>query len=131
MAITDDAVAFLTNQIGVIISLVLTIIMGFRWLQRENKKHSDILEIKLLGKDRDGKGGIVNDLRIEASKCTDTAMKHTDDAIKDLRKDIRYMVRDTRRMEKALEQITRGHYVAAKSKVEDDERRDDTYEDDN
>lgn len=123
MAITDDAVAFITNQIGVIISLVLTIIMGFRWLQRENKKHSDNLEIKLLGKDKDGKGGIVNDLRVEAKA-------HVDRSMKDVTKDIRYMARDMRRMEKTLEVITRGRYVSTKSKVEEEERSDNSYYDD-
>lgn len=123
MAITDDAVAFITNQIGVIISLILTIIMGFRWLQRENKKHSDNLEIKLLGKDKDGKGGIVNDLRMEAKA-------HVDRSMKDVTKDIRYMARDMRRMEKTLEVITRGRYVSTKSKVEEEERSDNSYYDD-
>ena len=123
MAITDDAVAFLTNQIGVIISLVLTIIMGFRWLQRENKKHTDTLEVRILGKDKDGKGGVVNDLRVEAER-------HVDESIKSLHKDIQYMARDMRRIEKTLEVITRGRYVTAKNKVDADERRDDIFGED-
>lgn len=114
MAITDDAVSFITNQIGIIISLILTIIMGFRWLQRENQKHSDRLEIKLLGKEKDGKGGIVNDLRQEIRKEFDTYMKLQE-------KDMKYMKRETGKMEKTLERITRGRYIATKSQISDEE----------
>lgn len=139
MGIVEEGISFATNFLTQILTIVGGIILATRYVVTENKKSHERLSKKILGSDMDGrsgKGGLLDELRIELKKDQSHQKESLQKEIKDVQLDlnnkitdghntllfefqktamrINYMSRNFGRMEKTLERVTGGRYVAEK-----------------
>jgi hypothetical protein len=134
MAVESEIIAFVTNQIGQIIIIILAIVAGFRWLDKRNEQRVIESEIRLLGEQRDGKGGIIGTLLNQHAAHSDKVNRN----IKYIRERmlllVKFLAGDVRRLDVTMEKIaqksgvyyTRSQHDYAKADLNvgvDEERR--------
>lgn len=126
MSAEQEAFAFVTNQIGQVVIILLAIIGGFRWLDKRNEKKVNDAMIKLAGDNQDGKGGIIGNIMSQY----ENDQKHTRSEMKNLRSRfsmvIKYLAGDVRRIDGAVERIAEKqgvYYSKSEHKYEEEDQK--------
>lgn len=139
MGIVEESISFATNFLTQILVIIAGIATGTKYVLSELRKSNEKLSKRILGPDMDGKagkGGLLDELRTELKQDIEELRKEykrDNDALraelttliadshKELLNEFRrtsmkisYMSRDFSKMEKSLERMSGGNYIAAK-----------------
>lgn len=146
MGIVEDTLTFATNFLTQILIIIASVAAAAKYIISENRKGHDRLAKRILGEDldgREGKGGLLDELRTELRTerkreieqlRTELVQMITDthkELINEFRRTstkISYMSRDFSRMEKSLEKMSSGRYIAARDEAVKEENRNSLYE---
>lgn len=101
----SEIFAFITNQIGQIIVILLAIIGGFRWLDKRNEARVKESEIRLLGENKDGTGGIIGHLLSNANANNANLARNVRHIRERLTMLIKFLAGDVKRLDIAMEKI--------------------------
>lgn len=132
MSEITDAIAYLTQNITYIVTIIATVAMAAKYIISENRKHAERIEKKILGIDRDakrGKGGIIDDLRQEFDHKIENTTKDLENKISQSQnklifeyqrttQKIDFVVSNLSRIERSLEKVTHGRYTSEKLKLD-------------
>lgn len=149
MGIVEETLTFATNFLTQILIIIAATAAAAKYIISENRKGHERLGRQILGPDQDGragKGGLLDELRTElrterkreieelrtelVQMITDTQKELINEFRRTSTK-ISYMSRDFSRMEKSLEKMSSGRYIAARNEAVKEENRNDLYEVDN
>lgn len=140
MGALEDGLAYLSQNIGYIVTIIGTGALAVRYVAAEIKKRSDRLDTKIMGPEgnaKDGEGGALDDLRQEIKKEL-IAMEERMNAkitqsqqqllfeYRQTSQKITFVVTNMSRMERSLEKITEGRYTAARLETNREEGYNDT-----
>lgn len=136
MSVLGDFITEYSNQITVIIAIILALYGFWKWLRKENTSAVTILKKQLLGEKEDGTGGIIGAIQIRFIEEMKELKEQNEKDMQTLKKellyevqkfqtdlnnqhaqsviDVRYIKRDINRMERSLEKLTGGKYTMAK-----------------
>lgn len=135
LGIVEESVSFATNFLTQILTIIAAMVIGAKYVISENRKGRNELAKKILGHEQDGKvgkGGLLDELRTELraeykrdllaleSKLTNMITESHRELINEFRRTstkISYMSRDFGRMEKSLEKMSSGRYIAARDET--------------
>ena len=135
MGIVEESISFATNFLTQILTIIAATILAAKYIISENKKGRNELAKKILGVDQDGKvgkGGLLDELRTQLReefkrdlaaqeiKLTNMITESHRELINEFRRTstkISYMSRDFGRMEKSLEKMSSGRYIAARDET--------------
>src|SRR5687768_1860950 len=146
MGIVEESVSFATNFLTQILVIIAGIAAGTKYVLAEMRKGNERLGKKILGPDQDGKqgkGGLLDELRTELrtefkreienvrNELTTMINSSHQELINEFRRTstkISYMSRDLGKVEKSLERMSGGRYIAARDEIT--KESDDRYYDD-
>ncbi len=142
MGIVEEGISFVTNFLTQILTILAATVLAARYVISENRKGRTELSKKILGPEQDakvGKGGSIDDLRSELraefkrdleslrNELVNMITESHRELINEFRRTstkISYMTRDFSRMEKSLEKMSSGRYIAAKDETVREEQYD-------
>lgn len=126
MSAEQEAFAFVTNQIGQVVIILLAIIGGFRWLDKRNEKKVNDAMVKLAGDNQDGKGGIIANIMNQYEQD----QKLNRGEMKNLRSRfsmvITHLAGDVRRIDNAMEKVAEKqgvYYTKSEHKYEEEDKK--------
>lgn len=146
MGIVEESISFATNFLTQILIIIAGIVAAIKYAMAEIRKGNERLGKKILGPDQDGKvgkGGLLDELRTELrsemkreieglrNELTNMITDSHKELLGEFRRTsmkISYMYRDLSKVEKSLEKMSGGRYVAAREEVKKED--DDSYYDD-
>lgn len=128
MGALEDGLAYLSQNIGYIVTIIGSVALGVKYVIAEVNKRADRLDKKIMGPEgnaREGKGGAIDDLRTEYKRDLRALEDRMEGKITQSTKDLLYEYRQTSqkinyvvmnmgRMERSLEKVTDGKYTAAR-----------------
>lgn len=140
MGALEDGLAYLSQNIGYIVTIIGTGALGVRFVVAEIKKHADRIDKKIMGPEgnaKEGKGGAIDDLRQEIKRDLTAMELKLENKITQSQKDLLYEYRQTSqkinyvvmnmgRMERSLEKVTDGKYTSARLETNREEGYNDT-----
>jgi hypothetical protein len=142
LGIVEEGISFITNFLTQILTIIAATVLGARYVISENRKGRQELSKRILGPEQDaklGKGGYIDDLRSELraefkrdienlrTELVNMITESHRELINEFRRTstkISYMSRDFGRMEKSLEKMSSGRYIAARDETVKEEQYD-------
>lgn len=128
MGVFEDGLAYLSQNLGYIVTIIGTGALSVRYIVAEIKKYADRIDKKVMGPEgnaKEGKGGAIDDLRTEFKRDMKAMEERINNKINNnneqllfeyraMLQRVNFMIVNQGRIERSLEKITDGKYTAAR-----------------